>query len=124
MNWAFAMFPEVQEPRQTGVGRCGDLAVHAESEDRLCSWRPSFRQPEPASVSGSLQAVSCVAIPDKGHVRAPFIGRPVVLEIDQEILPVAGEPVLFKVCQRKREGVVDADDGWRLAPKLVAQPFS
>lgn len=46
-----------------------------------------------------------------------------MLEVLQELVPVARKPVLFEVGQRERESVVDTDDGWRLASKFVAEPF-
>ena len=40
-----------------------------------------------------------------------FVGGPMVLEVIQEGRPVAGHAVLLEVGQRKREAVIDADDG-------------
>ncbi|HZL50867.1 MAG TPA: hypothetical protein VFC37_07945 [Terracidiphilus sp.] len=123
MDWPLAPIPHVEEPRQTGEGGLGDLTLNPEPEDGLCCGRPSLRQPEPASLPGSLQALPSVAIPDEGHVRVPGIGRPMLLEIDQKVFPVAGEPVLLKVGQRKREAVVDADEGRNVRPEFGGEPL-
>jgi hypothetical protein len=45
------------------------------------------------------------------------------MEVLQEALPVAGESVLLKVSQRKREGVVDANDGRGVRREFFAEPF-
>jgi hypothetical protein len=46
-----------------------------------------------------------------------------VLEIEQEVRPVAGEPVLLKVSEGEREGMVDADDGRDVPVEFLAEPF-
>ena len=46
-----------------------------------------------------------------------------LLEIDQKVFPVAGEPVLLKVGQRKREAVVDADEGRNVRPEFGGEPL-
>ena len=46
-----------------------------------------------------------------------------LLEVFQEVLPVAGEPVLLKVSEGEREGVVGADDGWGVPVEFLAEPF-
>lgn len=64
-----------------------------------------------------------MVITNEGDISVPFVGRPVVMEIDQKIFPIAGESVPLEVGQREREGVVDADDGWNVVAKAVAEPF-
>src|ERR1035437_8692134 len=45
------------------------------------------------------------------------------MEINQKVFPVAGEPVLLKVGQRKREAVVDTDEGGGVPVEFLAEPF-
>ena len=47
---ALALLPEVEKPRKPSVRRGCDLALNAEAEDGLRGGRPSFCQPEPASL--------------------------------------------------------------------------
>lgn len=118
------MFPQVEEPRQTRVRRCGDLALNAESEDGLRGRCPFFRYPKPASFTRPFQTAPGRVLSDEAHIRVSFVGRPVVMEVFQKVMPVTGESVLFKVGQRKREGVVDADNGGNVPVEFLAEPFS
>ena len=45
------------------------------------------------------------------------------MEINQKVFPVAGEPVLLKVGQRKRETVVDTNYGRGARREFLAEPF-
>ena len=45
------------------------------------------------------------------------------MEINQKVFPVAGEPVLLKVGQRKREAVVDTDEGGGVPVEFLAEPL-
>lgn len=56
VNRAFAVHLQIKEPRQTGVGRCGDLPIDAEPEDGFCGWCPCLSHSEPTSLPSPLQA--------------------------------------------------------------------
>jgi hypothetical protein len=45
------------------------------------------------------------------------------MEVFQEVLPVAGEPVLLKVGEGEREGVVDADECGDVPVEFLAEPL-
>src|ERR1035437_9560928 len=122
MDWPLTLLPEVEKPRKTGVRRGCNLALNAEAEDGLRGGRPSFCQPEPASFSGPPQATACRVFFDEAHVGVRRVGRPVVMEVFQEVLPVAGEPVLLKVGEGEREGVVDADERGDVRREFLARP--
>ena len=52
-----------------------------------------------------------------------FVGRPVLLEIEQEVRPVSGKTVAVEVFEGKREPVVDADDGQCVLREFLAELF-
>ena len=123
VDWAFAVLPQVKEPRLTGMCRSGDLPLNAETEDRSGGRRPLFGDAEPASLTCALQAAPRGAVSKEAHVRVPGVGRPVVVEVFEEALPIAGESVFLEIGQRERERVVDADDGREVAVEFFAEPF-
>ena len=64
-----------------------------------------------------------MTIPHEGDVGVPFISRPVVLEINQEILPVVGEPIFLEVGQWERKGVVNADECGDVTVEFLTEPL-
>jgi hypothetical protein len=124
MEWLLAIPSEVEEPKQTGKRRFGDRALHVEQKNGLRGGRPPFGLAEPTAVTHPVQAISSPAVPNEVDKVAGVVGRPVLLEVNQEVFPVAGEPVLLKVGKREREGMVDADQCGDVPVEFLAQPFS
>jgi hypothetical protein len=123
MEWPLAPVPQVEEPRQTGECRFGDRTLNVEQEDRFGGRRPPFRQTEPSGLTHPLPAISHVAVPDEVNVDVRFVGRPMLLEIEQEVRPVSGKAVAVEVGDGEREAVVDADDGRGVRREFLAKPL-
>jgi len=51
------------------------------------------------------------------------MGRPVLLEVEQEVPPVPWEAMPVEVFHGERETVVNADDGRGVRCEFVAKPF-
>jgi hypothetical protein len=51
------------------------------------------------------------------------VGRPMLLEIEQEVRPVSGKAVAVEVGDGEREAVVDADDGRGVRREFLAKPL-
>src|SRR5665213_281928 len=97
--------------------------MNVEHEDRFSGGCPPFGQTEPSILAHSLPALSHVAVPYEVDVDVRFVGRPVLLEVEQEARPVPWEAVAVEILNGERESVVDTDDGRSLVTKLVAEPF-
>jgi len=124
VNRAFALAPEVEEPRQTGERRFGNRPLNVEQENRFRGGRPPFGQPEPTGVTHPFRALPDIAVSDEVDIGAGFVGRPVSPEVNQEGRPVAGEPVPFEIGQREREGVVNADQSRDVPVEFLMEPLS
>ena len=111
--------------------RSAGIAGYWESSQRPCvrdlrrisPWPSLLRQSEPASLPSTLQATPRGVFSNKGHVRVRSICRPVVMEVLQEALPIAGEPVLLKVGEGEREGMVDADELGDVPVEFFTEPL-
>ena len=90
VNRSPALLPEVQEPGETSMRRGCHLSLHSETKDGLGGGSPLLGDPEPASLPGSLPSLPCLDIANKTHVRVPRVGWPVMPEVFEEALPVAG----------------------------------
>src|ERR1035437_281899 len=124
MDRPIAPIPQVEQLRQTGERRFGDGTLHVEQEDRFGRGRPLFRQAEPSGLTHPLRAASDVAVPDEVDVDVRFVGRPMLLKIEQEVRPISWKAVLLEVFDGEREAVVDANDGRRVSREFLAKPFS
>src|ERR1019366_5608897 len=121
MDWPLAPASQVKEPRQTGERRFGDRALNVEKENGFCGGRPPFGQAEPSVLAHPLRALSHVAVSDEVDIDMRFVGRPVLLKVEQEARPVPWEAVAVEILNGERESVVDTDDGRSLVTKLVAE---
>ena len=63
------------------------------------------------------------AVPDEVYIGVRFVGRPVLLEIEQEVWPVWGKAMPVEVGDGEREAVVDADQGWDVRREFLAKPL-
>ena len=123
MNWPLTPVSQVEEPRQTGERGLGHGALNVEKEDRLGCGRPPFGQAEPSGLTHSLRALSDVAVPYEVDVDVRFVGRPVFLEIEQEVRPVSWKAVLIEVLDGERESVVDPYDDRNVRSEFGAKPL-
>jgi hypothetical protein len=52
-----------------------------------------------------------------------FVGRPMLLEVEQEVRPVSWKAMPLEVGDGEREAVVDADDGRGVRREFLAKPL-
>ncbi len=110
---AIALAPQISQPRNTGIARLCDRALHVEQEYRLRGSCPRFSYPQPTGIAGDLLPGSARAFANKIYVRVAVIGWAVTLEVIQKPRPVSGQAVFGEKCQREGEGMVDAHNRWR-----------
>src|ERR1017187_9116842 len=123
MDRSLAPVSQVEEPWESGERRFGDRALNVEKENGFCGGRPPFGQAEPSVLAHPLRALSHVAVSDEVDIGMRFVGRPVLLKVEQEARPVPWEAVAVEILDGERESVVDTDDGRSLVTKLVAKPL-
>src|ERR1017187_8758922 len=123
MDRSLAPVSQVEEPWESGERRFGDRALNVEKENGFCGGRPPFGQAEPSVLAHPLRALSHVAVSDEVDIGMRFVGRPVLLKVEQEARPVPWEAVAVEILNGERESVVDTNDGRSLVTKLVAEPL-
>lgn len=108
------------KPRMCGLR---NRPLHIEVKDRLGRPGSDLRQPPPAGISGSGITVTDGAVTHGINGDVIPVGWPVALEIVEEGFPFKGKMVTFKIAQRKREPVVNSNQGWRAFRKPLQKPF-
>jgi hypothetical protein len=87
-------------------------------ENRLCT-AAFLAEPPPTRVAHSRRAVAMQTIADEVDVNVVAVGWPVALEVVEKGRPLWRNPVCLEIPNRKRKGVIDADErrgGSRAAP--------
>jgi len=104
------------------VSGLGHTALHIKVEDRL-RLGSFLGHPPPARTSRTHGTIPVVAVSDAIDIHMVVVGRPVVLEVIEELRPIWLEAMDFEVAQRKGKPVVDADERGRAVAKFSREPF-
>lgn len=70
-----------------------------------------FTQPPPSGQAATRRSIADGAVSYEVDVGAWFVGGPMCTEIVKKDVPVREDEVLLEVSDRKRERVVDPNDG-------------
>ena len=114
--------PQVTQPRQTGVGGLGHAALHIKVEDGLRA-AAFLGHPPPAGITRASGPIAMRAVPDEIDIHVIVIGRPMMLEVVEELGPVRRESVGLEIAERKRKRMVDADEGRRAVAEFGGKPL-
>jgi len=116
------LLPQVTQPRQSGVGGLGHASLNIEVKDGLRA-APFLGHPPPTGITGARGPIAMRAVPDEIDIEVIAIGRPVVLEVIEELRPVGRDAVDLEVAQRKGKRVVDTDKRGRAVAQFGCEPF-
>lgn len=101
--------------------RSADLPLPLELKHRPSHLAAIVRQPHPAPAAHALGALASGPVENEVNVGVRRIGRPVPMEVLQKGHPVRRKLVDLEVPQWKRQRVVYAHDGGRVAGQFPGQ---
>ena len=110
------------QPRNASVGGLSHCPLHIEVKNGFRATRTLLGQTTPAGTAHSLRGIADKTVADEIDVDVP-VGWPMPLEIVKKVRPVRFQAVRLEISNRKREAVVDTDQGRRILGKPLDQPF-
>lgn len=113
---------DVTQPGKAGMGGLGQRAGHIKVKNRFGFACPNLGQTTPSRLAGSGRPVAGKTIPNEINIDI-FVGGPVALEVVEKYLPVRRYMMDLEISQRKREGVIDSNNGRLILEKPLDQPF-
>ncbi|EME70274.1 hypothetical protein H261_08813 [Paramagnetospirillum caucaseum] len=96
------------------MSRFCDGSLHIEVEYRFGSTGPFLSQSPPPSVAGAIRTIPHGTMPNEIDIDMIAVSGPMSMEIIKEGRPIRRQTMHFKISERKREAVIDANQGRHL----------
>ena len=105
------------------MGGVRHRSLHVEVKDGFGAAGAFHGQPPPTGIPHPRRAIPGESIPHEIDIGVVCVGRPVAVEVVEEVLPIGWQAINLKISKGEREGVVDADQRRHLVVQTRQQPF-